>query len=182
MLRALVLTSGAAQAGHQIGKDPEVPQSEAETTPSDEEGPAQSREEELIRKNAALERVRALCFFPTRSVSPPYQSLAQALVNAEVTEASNQTLLQELQEARTTVTRLSSHHARSLGWEMRLRNVLQERDDLQQERDSLLAKARISDQRTGVLKDKCCECSLVTVMMWLMASSQAPGRGPPASA
>jgi DNA repair exonuclease SbcCD ATPase subunit len=84
------------------------------------------------------------------------QSLAQALVNAEVTETSNNTLLQELQEARAAVTRLSAHHARSLGWETRLKNTLHERDDLQQERDSLLSQARVADQRMNVLKDKCC--------------------------
>jgi hypothetical protein len=73
-----------------------------------------------------------------------------------VTEASNNTLLQELQEARSTVARLSAHHARSLGWEARLKTALHERDDMQQERDALLAQARVAESRTGVLKDKCC--------------------------
>lgn len=86
------------------------------------------------------------------------QSLAQALVNAEVTEAANNTLLQELQDARSAVTRLSAHHARSLGWEARLKTALHERDDLQQERDALLAQARTAETRTNVLKDKCCTC------------------------
>lgn len=76
-------------------------------------------------------------------------------MNAEVTESSNGTLLRELEDARTTIARLSAHHARSIGWETRLKGIIQERDDLQQERDQQVANARIADQRTAVLKEKC---------------------------
>jgi hypothetical protein len=78
-------------------------------------------------------------------------------VNAEVTEAANSTLTQELAEARATITRLSTHHARSVGWDTRLRAAIQDKDDLQQERDSESQRARAAEQRLGTLKDKCCE-------------------------
>lgn len=78
------------------------------------------------------------------------------MVNAEVTESSNGTLLRELEDARMTIARLSAHHARSVGWETRLKGIIQERDDLQQERDQQVVKARAADQRVTALNDKCC--------------------------
>ncbi|PPQ72775.1 hypothetical protein CVT24_012801 [Panaeolus cyanescens] len=66
------------------------------------------------------------------------KTLNQALVNNEVTEVSNKTILQELQEAKSTISRLSAHHARSLGWDTRLSAAMKERDDMQQERDRKL--------------------------------------------
>ena len=41
-----------------------------------------------------------------------------------------------LQEARATVSRLSAHNTRSVGWEMRLAQQMQEKEDMWQERDS----------------------------------------------
>ncbi|KAF8806115.1 hypothetical protein BYT27DRAFT_7257535 [Phlegmacium glaucopus] len=59
--------------------------------------------------------------------------LNQALVNSEVTEVSNKTILQELQDARATITRLTAHHARSIGWDTRLSAALKESSKLQTE-------------------------------------------------
>lgn len=78
----------------------------------------------------------------------------QALVNSEVTEVSNKTILQELQDARDTITRLTAHHARSIGWDTRLSAALKERDDMQQERDAETHRARLAESRFAVLKDK----------------------------
>jgi hypothetical protein len=80
--------------------------------------------------------------------------LNQALVNAEVTEVSNKTILQELQDARATITRLTAHHARSIGWDTRLSAAMKERDDMQQERDAETHRARLAESRFAVLKDK----------------------------
>ncbi|KAF8806118.1 hypothetical protein BYT27DRAFT_7168420 [Phlegmacium glaucopus] len=80
--------------------------------------------------------------------------LNQALVNSEVTEVSNKTILQELQDARATITRLTAHHARSIGWDTRLSAALKERDDMQQERDAETHRARLAESRFAVLKDK----------------------------
>ncbi|PPQ95877.1 hypothetical protein CVT26_015569 [Gymnopilus dilepis] len=80
--------------------------------------------------------------------------LNQALVNNEVTEVSNKTILQELQEARETISRLTAHHARSVGWDTRLSAALKERDDMQQERDSETHRARLAESRFAALKEK----------------------------
>ncbi|KAJ4479042.1 hypothetical protein J3R30DRAFT_3702071 [Lentinula aciculospora] len=92
---------------------------------------------ELIKEKHALEK-----------------RLTQALVNNEVTEVSSKTLLQELQEARTMISRLSASHAKSIGWETRLSSVMRERDDMQQERDFESQRARLAESRFAALKDK----------------------------
>ncbi|KAH8835469.1 hypothetical protein DL96DRAFT_1574366 [Flagelloscypha sp. PMI_526] len=82
------------------------------------------------------------------------KKLNQALVNNEVTEVSNRTILQELQDAQTTISRLSAHHARSVGWDSKLSSALKERDDMQQERDSESHRARLAESRFAALKDR----------------------------
>lgn len=82
------------------------------------------------------------------------QRLNQALVNNEVTEVSNKTILNELQEARETISRLTAHHARSVGWDMRLSAAMKERDDMQQERDGETHRARLAESRFAALKEK----------------------------
>lgn len=74
-----------------------------------------------------------------------------------MTEVSSKTILQELQEARTTISRLSAHHARSVGWDNRLSSAMKERDDMQQERDFESQRARLAESRFAALKDKTCE-------------------------
>ncbi|TFK24728.1 hypothetical protein FA15DRAFT_756382 [Coprinopsis marcescibilis] len=80
--------------------------------------------------------------------------LNHALVNNEVTEVSNKTLMQELQEAREAISRLTAHNARAMGWDTRLTAALKERDDMQQERDSESHRARLAESRFAALKDK----------------------------
>lgn len=71
---------------------------------------------------------------------------------------SNKTILQELQEAKLTISRLSAHHARSVGWDNRLAAANKERDDMQQERDFESQRARLAESRFAALKDKTCAC------------------------
>ncbi|PPQ78908.1 hypothetical protein CVT25_002368 [Psilocybe cyanescens] len=97
----------------------------------------QNELEELVREKAQLEK-----------------RLNQALVNNEVTEVSSKTILHELQEARETISRLTAHHARSVGWDTRLSAALKERDDMQQERDEETHRARLSESRFAALKEK----------------------------
>ncbi|KAF5392979.1 hypothetical protein D9757_001094 [Collybiopsis confluens] len=82
------------------------------------------------------------------------QRLTQALVNNEVSEVSSKTLQQELQEARNMISRLSTSHAKSIGWETRLSTATKERDDMQQERDSESQRARLAESRFAALKEK----------------------------
>lgn len=82
------------------------------------------------------------------------QRLNQVIVNNEVTEVSNKTLLQELQDSRATISRLTAHHARSIGWDTRITAALKERDDMQQERDCESHRARLAESRFAALKDK----------------------------
>ena len=93
------------------------------------------------------------------------QRLTQALVNNEVTEVSNKTILQELQEAKTTISRLSAHHARSVGWDNRLTAAMKERDDMQQERDFESQRARLAESRFAALKEKTCACGLSLIAL-----------------
>jgi len=72
---------------------------------------------------------------------------------------SNKTLSADLEELRVAFTRLSAEHARSVGWEARLRDALQERDDLHQERDIEVQKLRTAEARLTSLGDKCGEPS-----------------------
>jgi len=58
---------------------------------------------------------------------------------------------------RVAFNRLSTEHARSVGWEARLRDALQERDDFHQERDSEAQKLRAAETRLASLSDKCGE-------------------------
>ncbi|KAJ7571938.1 hypothetical protein C8J56DRAFT_1176433 [Mycena floridula] len=98
---------------------------------------ADNRISELLAKNAALEK-----------------RLTQSVVNNEVTEVSNKTILQELQEAKTTISRLSAHQARSMGWDNRITQATKERDDMQQERDFESQRARVAESRFAALKEK----------------------------
>ena len=62
---------------------------------------------------------------------------------------------------RVAFNRLSTEHARSVGWEGRLRDALQERDDFHQERDNETQKLRAAEARLASLGDKCGEQSLI---------------------
>ncbi|KAG2060195.1 hypothetical protein BDR06DRAFT_948278 [Suillus hirtellus] len=92
---------------------------------------------ELVKDNAILEK-----------------RLTQALLNCEVAEASHKTVLLELEEARTSVTRLTAYQARTVGIESRLAATLQENDDLRQEQDSEAQKAKIAEACIAALKDR----------------------------
>ncbi|KZT06528.1 uncharacterized protein LAESUDRAFT_181974 [Laetiporus sulphureus 93-53] len=97
-----------------------------------------ARVAELVKENAVLEK-----------------RLTQALVNSEAVESSQRNALEQLQEARSTNKRLTAQHARSVGWENRLAVALQDKDDLQQERDSAAQRAKLAEARINTLKDKC---------------------------
>ncbi|KAG2013038.1 hypothetical protein CC2G_009975 [Coprinopsis cinerea AmutBmut pab1-1] len=117
---------------------------QANLTFSSDDGDEISSEEKLSREYDLLAREKAEI----------EKRLNHALVNNEVTEVSNRTLMQELQEARETISRLTAHHARSMGWDARLTAALKERDDMQQERDGESHRARLAESRFAALKDK----------------------------
>jgi hypothetical protein len=85
------------------------------------------------------------------------QRLNQALVNNEVAEASHKALLHELHEARDAISRLTAQNARSVGWDTRLMVVMQERDDIRQERDSAAHRARQGETRVTALNARLCK-------------------------
>lgn len=80
-------------------------------------------------------------------------------MHSELAEASHQSALLELKNAKESLTRLTAQHARSVGLDQRLANIIQEKEDLQQERDSATQRARMAEARISSLKEKCCECS-----------------------
>ncbi|KAA1466680.1 hypothetical protein DENSPDRAFT_49152 [Dentipellis sp. KUC8613] len=116
-----------------VHRDSEVSQDNAEDADS-----LESRVAALTKENATLEK-RA----------------QQALLNNEIAESSTKAALQDLQEAQNTITRLTAEHARSVGWEARLRSAMQERDDFQQERDNSSQRARMAEARLMSLNTKC---------------------------
>ncbi|KAF8506038.1 hypothetical protein F5888DRAFT_1839915 [Russula emetica] len=81
--------------------------------------------------------------------------LEKALLDNELAEVSNKNLSTDLQDLRAAFNRLSTEHARTVGWEARLSEALQERDDFQQERDSEAQKLRGAEARLGSLSDRC---------------------------
>jgi hypothetical protein len=93
---------------------------------------------ELIREHATLDK-----------------RLTQALLNLEIADSSNRTLLHELQESRSAVARLSAQSARSTGWEARLRTLEQERDDINEERKAQSARARAAETKSAALTEQC---------------------------
>lgn len=103
----------------------------------DMHGEVNSPVAELVKDNAILEK-----------------RLTQALLNCEVAEASHKTVLLELEEARTSVTRLTAYQARTVGIESRLAATLQENDDLRQEQDSEAQKAKTAEACIAALKDR----------------------------
>ena len=76
-------------------------------------------------------------------------------MHTEMSETSKKALLQELEEARTDVARLSSQNARAVGLENRLAMALQEKDDLTQELDSATQRARMMETRIISYREKC---------------------------
>ncbi len=76
-------------------------------------------------------------------------------MHTEVSETSKKALIQELDEARNDVARLSSHTARAVGLENRLAMALQEKDDLKQELDSATQRARTTESRVISYREKC---------------------------
>ncbi|KAH9048949.1 hypothetical protein EDB84DRAFT_1261589 [Lactarius hengduanensis] len=89
-----------------------------------------------------------------------HKRFTQALLNNEHAEASNKSLSADLQEMRDSFSHLSAEHARSVGWEARLRKAMQERDDFHQERDDATQKLRAAGAKSVSLGDKCAKLRL----------------------
>ncbi|KAH0839793.1 hypothetical protein J3R83DRAFT_738 [Lanmaoa asiatica] len=111
-----------------------------------------ARVAELLKENAVLEKVSLSHLFAA-VLTGLVQRLTQTLLNNELAEASNKTLLHELEEARRAVSRLSAHHARTVGLDTKLSAVLQENDDIRQESDSQTQRAKLAEMRLAALKD-----------------------------
>ncbi|KIO22023.1 hypothetical protein M407DRAFT_28438 [Tulasnella calospora MUT 4182] len=91
-----------------------------------------ARMAELIRESSQMEK-----------------RLTQADLNLQVADASNRTLLNELQDTRSAMTRVTTQNARSVGWETRLANVMQERDDIAQEIDAERQRSRTAEAKAA---------------------------------
>ena len=75
-------------------------------------------------------------------------------MNSEVSEASNKVVFQELQDARSNISRLTAQHAKCVGLEPRLSRVTMEKEDLQQERDSANQRVRVAEARVVSLRER----------------------------
>lgn len=81
------------------------------------------------------------------------------MLNNEVADSNSKQVHQELEEAREAVSRLTAHHARSVGWDTRLMAALQEKEDMQQERDSESQRARLAESRIVALRERASKLS-----------------------
>lgn len=119
---------------------------------------AQERIVSLERSNdQALSRMAEL----VRSSDNGDKRLAQARLNLDIAEASNRTLLREVQEDRVQISRLSGQVAKSVGCEGKLEALRLERDDLVQERDAAENRVKVLETKTTGLTAKCCECFII---------------------
>lgn len=118
----------ATQKSSEVESSEEVDKKDAEVD---------ARIAELIKENTVLQK-----------------QLNQALVNNEIAEASNKHTLHELEEERSAVSKLTAHHARSVALDARLAAVLQENDDIRQERDSQAHRAKLAEMRLVAIEDR----------------------------
>lgn len=81
--------------------------------------------------------------------------LMQTMLNLEVADSSNRTLLNEVQDARGTIAKLSSQSMKSVGWESKIYSLEQERDDLKEERKAEASRARSAEAKVAALTEKC---------------------------
>ncbi|KAH8118771.1 hypothetical protein DFH11DRAFT_699408 [Phellopilus nigrolimitatus] len=98
----------------------------------------ETRVAELLKENLVLEK-----------------KLNTALLNAEVAESSKKSVMQELDEAKETVSRLTVNQVKSTGWELRLNATAQEKDDLRQELHSERQRSKGAEAHVLALKDRC---------------------------
>ncbi|KZT36671.1 hypothetical protein SISSUDRAFT_1120778 [Sistotremastrum suecicum HHB10207 ss-3] len=82
------------------------------------------------------------------------KTLTHALANAELTESSHRTVLHELEETRSQLSRLTLLQARSATLDERLRLLQQENDDLRQERDQEAHRSRSLEGRLSSVTDR----------------------------
>jgi hypothetical protein len=98
-----------------------------------------------------------ISFWDLRRADGSIQRFTQAILSNELAEVSNKTLSTDLQELRVAFNRISTENARAVGWEVRLHEALQERDDFRQEMDNGTQKLRGAEARLTSLSDKCGE-------------------------
>ncbi|KAJ3551784.1 hypothetical protein NM688_g4510 [Phlebia brevispora] len=106
----------------------------------------------LLERHEAYVRRHEVCKLANAILE---KRLSQALVNHEVAEVTYQNTLEQLKRAQDRVTQLSTQNARLVGVQSRLEATLQEKDDMQQERDSAVQRARGAEVRLASLKEKC---------------------------
>lgn len=78
-------------------------------------------------------------------------------MNNEIVDLTHSSTLEELQAAKEKIAHLTAQNARYIGIDTRLAVTLQEKDDMQQERNSATQRARMAEARITSLKEKCCE-------------------------
>ncbi|KAF8592253.1 hypothetical protein K439DRAFT_1524670 [Ramaria rubella] len=81
--------------------------------------------------------------------------LTELHIKHELSEAATRTLTRELHDARAALSRLTAQHARAVGWEIRLAQQTQAREDMRQERDSEAQRARIAESKAAAFVEKC---------------------------
>ncbi|KAF8607945.1 hypothetical protein BDV93DRAFT_519931 [Ceratobasidium sp. AG-I] len=81
--------------------------------------------------------------------------LAQSQLNLDAADATNRTLTKELQDARTSISRLSIVHARGVGLDTKLQAAVEEREDLRREATEAANRARMWETRANEAGSRC---------------------------
>ncbi|KAJ3716223.1 hypothetical protein C8R42DRAFT_725414 [Lentinula raphanica] len=106
------------------------------------------------------------------------KQLDQAFIHTEVIEAALDSLHKELQEAHQTIARLTADNVMYSNMEPRLLEVINERDDLQQEREAASANARQAELNIARFQAKISEFLLhLHAASNKPSFSKAPSRG-----
>jgi hypothetical protein len=112
-------------------------------------------QEKVASLTAANNQLVAKMSLLVKENSVMEKRLSQTLLNLDVSEASNRTLLHEVQEARSTITKLSTQSMKAVGWEAKIQSLQLELDDLHQERKAEGARAKSAEARVAALTEKC---------------------------
>lgn len=81
--------------------------------------------------------------------------LAQAQLNLDAADTTNRALTKELQDARTSISRLSIVHARGVGLDTKLRAAVEEREDLRREATEAANRAKMWETRANEAGARC---------------------------
>ena len=93
------------------------------------------------------------------------------MVDAEVVDTGKKALIEELEELKSSLSKLAVTQAKSAGWETRLQASEQDRDDLRQELDAERQRSKTAEAQVNSLKERCGKSFTVFVIYISLTSA-----------